>query len=45
MQKHQVIQKSFHEAKELVEEAIALMNREGEEALSSIAMAMIERDF
>ena len=45
MQTHQVIQKSFLEAKALVEEAIELMNREGEDALSSIAMAMIEREF
>ena len=40
-----VIEKSFAEAKVLIEEAITLMNSKGEEALSSIAMAMIERDF
>jgi len=40
-----VIQKSYNEAKVLIEEAIALMNERGESALSSIAMAMIERDF
>ncbi len=45
MKEHRVIQKSFFEAKELVEEAIELMNHAGEEALSSIAMAMIEREF
>ena len=45
MEEHGVIQKSFFEAKELVEEAIALMDHAGEEALSSIAMAMIEREF
>ncbi len=45
MQKHQVVQKSYTEAKILIEEAIALMNDRGEHALSSIAMQMIERDF
>ena len=40
-----VIQKSYNEAKVLIEEAISLMNEKGEDALSSIAMAMIERDF
>ena len=45
MQEHGVIEKSYMEAKVLVEEAISLMNALGEDALSSIAMAMIERDF
>ncbi len=45
MQEHGVVQKSYTEAKILVEEAISLMNALGEDALSSIAMAMIERDF
>jgi len=45
MQEHKVIQKSYLEARELVEEAIELMNECGEEALSTIAMQMIERDF
>jgi octaprenyl-diphosphate synthase len=45
MQEHQVIQKSYNEAKVLIEEAIGLMNSRGEDALSSIAMQMIERDF
>ena len=45
MQEHQVIQKSYEEAKVLIEEAITLMNEKGEAALSSIAMQMIERDF
>jgi len=40
-----VIQKSYNEAKVLIEEAIVLMDEKGESALSSIAMAMIERDF
>lgn len=45
MQSTGVIQKSYAEAKVLIEEAITLMNAKGESALSSIAMAMIERDF
>ena len=45
MQEHKVIQKSYDEAKVLIEEAIELMNIRGEDALSSIAMQMIERDF
>ena len=45
MQEHAVIQKSYEEAKVLVEEAISLMNTLGEDSLSSIALAMIERDF
>jgi octaprenyl-diphosphate synthase len=45
MQEHGVIQKSYAEAKLLIEEAISLMNALGEDALSSIALAMIERDF
>ena len=45
MQNTGVIQKSYNEAKVLIEEAIALMNEKGESALSNIAMAMIERDF
>ena len=45
MEQYRIIQKSFTEAKTLVEEAMELMNHAGEEALSSIAMAMIEREF
>ncbi|MEA2047888.1 MAG: polyprenyl synthetase family protein [Campylobacterota bacterium] len=45
MKNHQIIEKSFLEAKELVEEAIALMNKFGETALSDIAMQMILREF
>lgn len=45
MQEHQVVQKSYEEAKVLIVEAIELMNSRGEDALSSIAMQMIERDF
>jgi len=45
MQEHEIIQKSFLEARQLAEEAVLLMDKEGETALSSIAMAMIEREF
>lgn len=45
MRIHQIIEKSFFEARELVEEAIELMNHHGEEALSDIAMQMIDREF
>ena len=45
MKSENIIQKGYQEAKILIEEAIALMNTRGEEALSGIAMAMIERDF
>jgi len=45
MQKHHIIEKSFEEAKVLIQEAISLMNARGETALSDIAIAMIERDF
>jgi len=45
MRIHQIIEKSFFEARELVEEAIELMNHYGEEALSGIAMQMIDREF
>ena len=39
------IEKSYSEAKDLIEEAIALMDAHGESALSDIALAMIERNF
>ena len=45
MQKHHIIQTCFAEAKRLIEEAITLMNQHGEDALSEIAIQMIERDF
>jgi len=45
MKEHQVIQFSYFEAKELIDEAIELMETHGEEALSGIAKEMIERDF
>jgi len=40
-----IIQKSYNEAKVLIEEAILLMDTRGEDALSNIARSMIERDF
>ena len=45
MREHQIIEKSYFEAKELIDEAIDLMNTHGEYALSGIAKEMIERDF
>ncbi len=45
MKTHKIIEKSYLEAKVLIEEAIALMNSHGEQALSGIAREMIERDF
>ncbi len=45
MKEHQIIQRSYFEAKELIDEAIDLMETHGEAALSDIAKEMIERDF
>ncbi|MDQ7046549.1 MAG: polyprenyl synthetase family protein [Sulfurovum sp.] len=45
MQAHKIIEKSFFEAKVLVQEAIELMRNNGEEALTTIAMQMIDRKF
>jgi len=45
MKKYQIIEKSYMEAKLLIDEAITLMEAEGEQALTSIAKEMIERDF
>ena len=45
MREHQIIEKSYFEAKELIDEAIDLMTTHGEDALSGIAKEMIERDF
>ena len=45
METHQVLVKSYGEAKELIDEAVALMDAQGEEALSEIAMEMIDREF
>lgn len=45
MKKYQIIEKSYLEAKLLIDEAITLMDAQGEQALTSIAKEMIERDF
>jgi octaprenyl-diphosphate synthase len=45
MKKHRIIEKSYEEAKELIVEAIALMESLGEKDLSNIAKEMIEREF
>ena len=45
MKTHKIIEKSYMEAKVLIEEAISLMNSHGEQALSGIAREMIEREF
>lgn len=45
MQKHEILEKAYEEAKVLIDEAIALMESLGEKDLSNIAKAMIERNF
>ncbi len=45
MKNHKIIEQSYAEAKALIDEAITLMSTEGEDALSTIAKEMIERDF
>ena len=45
MKEHQIIEKSYLEAKALIEEAIALMSAQGEDSLAGIAREMIEREF
>lgn len=45
MAKYQIIEKSYAEAKVLIDEAIELMESLGEKDLSNIAKAMIERNF
>ena len=45
MKKHKIIEKAYEEAKALIVEAIALMDALGENDLSNIAKAMIERKF
>jgi octaprenyl-diphosphate synthase len=44
-EKHNIVIKSYNEAKALVVEAIELMNNQGESSLSKIAMSMIDREF
>jgi len=45
MQEKQVMMKCYAQARELIDEAVELMNAHGEEALSEIAMEMIDREF
>jgi len=45
MQQHLIVEKSYQEARKLIDEAIELMEQQGEKALSGIAKEMIERDF
>jgi octaprenyl-diphosphate synthase len=45
MERHHAITRSQDEAKELIQEAIALMEKAGERSLEAIARAMIERSF
>jgi len=45
MDEHQILIKCYAQAKELIDEAVELMNENGEEVLSDIAQEMIDRDF
>jgi len=45
MAERQILLKCHAQARELIEEAVELMNGYGEETLSDIALEMIERDF
>jgi len=45
MEERQILLKCYAQARELIEEAVELMNSYGEEVLSGIALEMIERDF
>jgi len=45
MQMHQIPMKCYAQARELIDEAVELMNSLGEDALSEIAMEMIDREF
>jgi len=42
---HQILLKCYAQARELIDEAVELMNQHGETALSDIAMEMIDREF
>jgi octaprenyl-diphosphate synthase len=44
-EEHQVLLKCYAQARELIDEAVELMNAEGEPALSEIALEMIDREF
>ena len=45
MEERQVLMKCYAQARELIDEAVELMEALGEDALSEIAMAMIDREF
>jgi octaprenyl-diphosphate synthase len=45
MARHSVIEKAYAEARALIDEALDLMRREGEDGLEAIALKMIERSF
>ena len=45
MEERQVLIKCYAQARELIDEAVELMNAQGENALSEIAMEMIDREF
>ncbi len=45
MQERQILLKCYAQARELIDEAVALMNDHGEDALSEIALEMIDREF
>jgi len=45
MEEHKIIEKAYNQAKDLVIEAISMMESLGETDLSNIAKAMIEREF
>jgi len=45
MQERQILMKCYAQARELIDEAVELMNALGEDALSEIAMEMIDREF
>ena len=44
-EERQILMKCYTEARELIDEAVELMNAAGETALSEIAMEMIDREF
>ena len=45
MEERQILMKCYAQARELIDEAVELMEALGEDALSEIAMAMIDREF
>jgi len=45
MEERQILLKCYAQARELIDEAVELMNSRGEEVLSGIALEMIERNF